>query len=286
MAYAFGGIRFPLAECGDCGMRFLAVQPVGESLAGLYSADYFEGDYRCGRAASSSFDERPFVAENRALLDDFESLASPGRLLEVGCAAGWLLDHARARGWQPHGVELSAAAARFGRDRDLDVFHGDLLSAAFPSSHFDLVYMGDVLEHVPDCRATLAEVARVLRPGGFLYLRGPTTTNSIARALALRLYGAAGRTITLDEPPYHLWEFTPRSLARLSRAVGLDVVRARQTKIPPGRTHGRKTGLQRLAMGALDAVNFRITLWLNVMGDRIVFVARKPDLQEDPPPGR
>src|SRR5258707_804355 len=85
-------------------------------------------------------------------------------------------------------------------------------STSLPAAAFDVVYMGDVLEHVPDCRADLAEVARVLAPGGYLYLRGPTTTNSLARRAGLTAFAIAGRDIVLREPPYHLWEFTPRSL--------------------------------------------------------------------------
>jgi len=132
-----------------------------------------------------------------------------------------------------------------------------------------------VLEHVPDCRAVLAETARLLKTGGHLYLRGPITTNSLARRLALALYGALGRTIVLREPPYHLWEFTPGPLEHLFASAGLEVISARQSKIPPGRAHGEKSPLQRLAMGAVDAINLPLTRLLNAAGDRIVMVGRK-----------
>ena len=286
LVYEFRATRFPLVECARCRMRFLAVQPRGASFAELYARDYFEADYRCGRSHASSFEESAFVAENRGLLDAFEALTPPGRLLDVGCASGWLLHHAKRRGWQAQGVELSEAAVRFARERGLDVHLGDLASAQLPDGSFDLVYMGDVLEHVPDCRATLAEVARVLRPDGVLYLRGPITTHSLARALALRSYGLLGRSIVLREPPYHLWEFTPRSLAGLLERVGLAVVSARQSKIPPGRSHGDKSPLQRLALAAIDAINLPITLWGNTMGDRIVVVARFAARQVGSAPSR
>jgi SAM-dependent methyltransferase len=256
-------------------MRFLAVQPVGDSLAGLYSAGYFERDFRCGRSDASSFTEEAFSEENRGLLLAFEALGPPGRLLEVGCAGGWLLKQAAERGWQVRGVELSGTAVAHARTLGLEVTQGELAQARFPDAAFDLVYMGDVLEHVPDCHATLAEVARVLRAGGHLYLRGPITTHSIARSLALALYRHAGDGIVLREPPYHLWEFTPRSLRNLARAVGLEVVRLRQSKIPPGWSRGEKTLPQRLAMAGLDAVNLPLTTACNVRGDRVVLVARK-----------
>jgi SAM-dependent methyltransferase len=252
------------------------VQPAPESLTGWYDASYFESEFRCGRAAAPSFDDAAFREENRGLLDDFAALGARGRLLDVGCATGGLVRHANERGWQAQGVELSPDAAAYARSRGLEVFRGDLLEARLPAAHFDLVYMGDVLEHVPDCRTVVAEVARVLKPGGWFYLRGPVTTNSIARALALRLYRALGRTIVLHEVPYHLWEFTPRSLARLMAACGLSVTRVRQSKTPPGRARGEKSALQRAVMAAIDALNLPLTTLFNARGDRVVMVARKP----------
>src|SRR5882724_3556213 len=199
--YQFRDVAFPAARCRRCDMRFLRVQPTGAFLESLYAEEYFEQDYRCGRAAGHSFDEASFRDENRGLLDAFEHLRPPGRLLEIGSAAGWLLKHASERGWTTLGVELSSAAVARSRELGVDVVEGDLESAALPAASFDLVYMGDVLEHVPDCRATLAEVTRVLAPGGFLYLRGPITSNSLARRIGLAAYGLAGRDVVLREPP-------------------------------------------------------------------------------------
>lgn len=278
LAYEFRG-RFPAVHCPRCGLLFLAVQPAGEGLAELYSAAYFESDFRCGRSDVAYADEAAFRPENAGLLAAFDVVVPPDgvtrRLLEVGCAGGWLLKHAREHGWDPKGVELSADAAGRARALGLDVFHGDLAGAAYPDASFDLVYMGDVLEHVPDCRAVLAEVARVLVPGGRLFLRGPITTHSLARRLALSVCGATGRTIVLREPPYHLWEFRPASLERLLVSTGFRLDSMQQTKIPPGRTHGRKSPLERAALFALDAVNAPITAALNAFGDRVQLVARR-----------
>ena len=274
LRYEFRG-SFPAAVCRACGMRFVRVQPAAEALRELYGSGYFQRDFRCGRSESEYFCEDAFRTENEDLLREFARLGPPGRLLEVGCAGGWLLKHAAERGWQARGIELSAAAVAHARSLGLAVHEGDLSSARLPDASADLVYMGDVLEHVPDCRATLAEVARVLAPGGHLYLRGPITTNSIARRAGLALYRLAGRDIVLREPPYHLWEFTPRPLARLLRAVGLSVLQMRQSKIPAGRPHGEKGPAQRLAMFVFDVANLPLTRFFNICGDRVVLIARK-----------
>lgn len=283
LRYEYRGKGYPLAECVTCGMRFLREQPTGESLAALYAAPYFERDFRCGRSEATSLDESAFIVENGGLLDRFDELplsrpgGAPRRLLEVGCAMGWLLRHAAARGWQVSGVELSAEAAAHARSLGLDVHEGTLESANLPDASADLVYMGDVLEHVPDCRSTLEQVARVLAPGGCLFLRGPITTNSLARRIGLAVYGVFGEDIVLREPPYHLWEFTPHSLDRLVRSAGLEPVACEQAKIPPGRTHGSKSWAQTVAIALLDSVNVPLTRAFNRLGDRIVLIARKGD---------
>jgi 2-polyprenyl-3-methyl-5-hydroxy-6-metoxy-1,4-benzoquinol methylase len=277
MRYEWQGTRFPAAECRDCGMLFLSVQPAGETLAKMYSAEYFAQDFRCGRSDAPSTDEAAFRAENDGLLDRFESWRGQGRLLEVGSASGLLLKRARERGWQVTGVELSPEAVAHARALGLTVHQGTLADAALPAESFDLVYLGDVLEHVPDCRATLAEVTRVLCTGGHAIVRGPITTHSLARRLGLALYGAVGRQIVLREPPYHVWEFRPSSLKRLVAKVGLEVVALEQSKIAPGRVHGRKTALQAAAMLFLDALNAPLTSLFHVFGDRAVLVARKPE---------
>ena len=289
LRYEFRG-AFPLVACRRCGLRFLGVQPAGPALAELYAPEYFERDFRCGRSETAYACEDAFREENRALLDAFERLvpasarpASPRRLLEVGCAGGWLLRDARARGWEVRGVELASAAVAHARALGLEVFEGDLLDAGLPGAGFDLVYMGDVLEHLPDCRAALAEVARVLRPGGYLYLRGPITTHSLARRLALAAYGGAGGTIVLREPPYHLWEFTPGPLRSLVGRAGLEVASLRQSKIPPGRPHGRKNALERALLAGIDAFNLPLTRLFNVAGDRVVLIARLPPAGPAPP---
>ncbi len=279
MRYEHLGHQFPVARCLQCDLRFLRVQPEGESLAKLYWAEYFTVDYRCGRSDTHSFDERAFRVENRGLLERFAPLKpkqGPARLLEVGCASGWLLKHASEQGWQVRGVELSEHAVKHARGLGLDVAQGTLEQAHYANASADLIYMGDVLEHVPDCGATMREVARVLAPGGAFFLRGPITTHSLARRLGLALYTALRRDIVLREPPYHLWEFTPRSLARLMREAGLEVTVIEQAKIAPGRPHGRKSALQSVVMAAIDLVNMPITRLFNAFGDRVVMVARKP----------
>ena len=272
--YHFGGAIFPGGECTACGLRGLTVQPAPGEFARLYSREYFEGgDVRCGHVGDY-FAERPALLEDGARLSAwFETLTEGRRLLEVGCAAGAVLEAAAGRGWTVQGVEYSPDAAREAGAHGVPVHTGGLEDAALPDASQDVVFLGDVLEHVPDPAATLREAARVLAAGGALALRGPLTTNSIARGLGLAAMDAFGRRLVLREPPYHLWEFEPETLAKLVRGAGFEVESFRQSKTPPSFT--KRKGPGALAVAVLDALN---VLWTNATGtagDRCTLVARK-----------
>ena len=273
--YEYEGARFPGGECAKCGLRGLTVQPAPQEFAALYSRGYFEGgDVRCGHVGDY-FAERPaLLADGARLAEWFASLRGgrPGRLLEIGCAAGATLEAAAARGWSVFGVEYSADAATEARAHGVPVHVGGLADARLPNGSYDVVFMGDVLEHVPDPMATLREVHRVLAPGGALALRGPMATHSLARRLGLAVL--RGRPLTLAEPPYHLWEFEPASLQALVRGAGLTLESFRQSKTPP--SLAKRRGPRALAVAALDAANTAWTALTGALGDRCTMVARRP----------
>jgi len=80
--------------------------------------------------------------------------------------------------------------------------HEDLTALTFDSGSFDLVLSFDVLEHVPDYRAALQEIARVLRPGGTLLASFPFDTNMAFTVTRASI--EADGSITHHLPPeYH-----------------------------------------------------------------------------------
>ena len=140
----------------------------------------------------------------------FERAAAEGRkprVVDIGCATGALLAALRDRGWEPQGVEISAAQAGYGRERHgLPIFAGSLEAAAFPAGRFDLVHASHLIEHLNDPASFLDEASRVLAPGGLLAL---TTPN--ADGFQARLLGPGWRSAIYD----HLYLFTRRTLAAL-----------------------------------------------------------------------
>lgn len=209
---------YEMRRCGDCGAVFVGANPATIDFAALYGESYYRGgsdavfaDY-VGEQA-----QRRAQARRRLwwLRHGPRRWPRQGRLLDVGCAAGFFLAEARAH-YDVQGVELSPWAAAYARERlGLDVRTGTLEQAALPAGRFDIVTLWDVIEHVAEPVPLLAEVARVLAPGG----RAVLTTGDWGSAYAQ----SRGADWHLMTPPWHLTMFSRATLARAAARAGLRV---------------------------------------------------------------
>jgi SAM-dependent methyltransferase len=264
-------------ECLNCRVIFIHPQPTATELKELYSKDYFDGDFRCGHEGNY-FDDRTLVAVvDNALLDRIGQFKSAGHFLEVGCAGGAFLDAARRRGYDARGVEFAAVAARFARDRfGLDVVTGDVRDARFNDSSFDVVFLGDVIEHLPEPVATLMEVHRILAMGGLLVIVCPSQTNTIFSRLGFALFSLLGLRARVTLPPYHVHEYRPASIRFLLRQCGFDTLKVTEAMISPGRVALRGPLVRRLGKKFIQYPNYIITTLFGILGDRLeVFAAKR-----------
>ena len=205
---------FHIVECQRCSLAFVGEDPAQIDFAALYDEGYYTGGQE-GVFADYMGQAPARRASARRRVWGLRRLRRQGRLLDVGCAAGFFLVEAAVH-YAVRGVEISEFSSRFARERfGLDVATGTLHDAAFAAAQFDLVTLWDVIEHVADPAAVLAEVARVLAPGGRVVL----TTGDIGSGYA-RKRGAHWHLLT---PPWHLYFFSRRTLATLAVRAGLRV---------------------------------------------------------------
>jgi len=110
-----------------------------------------------------------WIAAARATL--IPRASRPGSLLvDVGCGAGVLAPHVAHLGYQHLGVDVVSGSAELARDRGITVVLGDARRIPLSNGCADVVVAGEVLEHVPDLDRVVAEVTRILRPGGTLVI--------------------------------------------------------------------------------------------------------------------
>jgi SAM-dependent methyltransferase/tetratricopeptide (TPR) repeat protein len=196
--------------CRHCGFVYTNPQLDPEELAVLYGDKLRPSapDPEYLKANRSIYARRyQWIARELGLPS--EATPAPS-VLEVGCAAGVALTVFREHGWRVCGIEPADTFAAFAREHfALDVATGFYGPGAFEGRRFDLIVCSQVLEHVPDPDAILAQARRNLAEGGRLFLGVPTLMRPMRPVHPLTLQAV------------HLWMFSLPTLTRLLARHGL-----------------------------------------------------------------
>ena len=202
-----------LLKCSGCGFIFADPLKTAEM-----EASYEEDFAASNRHPTFVKRDGQYVIRNahklNRILDELERFKSgDARFLDVGCSAAFFLKLAESRGWKPDGVEISDFGVEFStRELQLPVFQGTLQEAAFPDDHFDVVFSSHVMEHIADPAELLAEMHRVIRPGGALVTVIPTQFSSPSWRFFKTFYG--------DGPPKHVSFYSRSTWNRFIREAG------------------------------------------------------------------
>ncbi len=231
----FGGFRYRgrtyyRMRCAGCGFIFVDPTPDRETFEAMYGDDYFSEYYGGGHDLGYEQGLEAGLRASAAILDRLRPYAPTGHLLDVGCAGGHFLIAARERGYKCLGVELNPKMA----ERARQVFGLEVLDGSFEKvaagrlgCGFDVIYMGDTLEHLPDPAGALRRVRELLAPQGVFTLNGPLTLNRSLYTACLKLKLALGKGRSewyVDEPPYHLWEFNADTMRCFLVGNGFEIL--------------------------------------------------------------
>jgi SAM-dependent methyltransferase len=118
-------------------------------------------------------DDHWWFRERRHLIARAIEGLSPSRALDIGAGAGGNTRVLEAAGWKATALEVSDAGVELARARGLDAVQGDARAIPFPNDHFGLLVAYDVLEHIEQDDQVVAEIARVVRPGGRVLIAVP-----------------------------------------------------------------------------------------------------------------
>ena len=212
------GDAFQVGTCSACGLAVTSPQPSGEAL-GRYYPPAYHGDSDDRRFPAPVEALQRLLYRHRAGVVERVAGGKPGRVLDIGCGRGHLLDAFRRRGWEVQGTELTEHSARFPRQvLGLPVHVGPGDALPFEPGSFDAVVMWHVLEHWPDPRLAIAEASRLLRPGGVFMVGVPNFGSPEARLCRAGWFHL--------DVPRHLCHLTPATLAQALAEVGLEPRRA------------------------------------------------------------
>ena len=212
-----------IVRCPDCGLvrRDSPLSPT--QAAAIYDDEYYrQYELSVGMTGSVGGVLRPHLGVR---LESVERRIGVGRLLEIGCGKGMFLEHAKQRGWQVRGVEVSADAGRVAQEKGLDVHIGPVESVSPPSEPFDFVHMNHVLEHLAEPVDVLRQVGAWLRPGGLVVVEVPNEFDNLFFRIGSLVLPE--RMVTYPVQSTHQIFFNPATLRQAVTTAGLAIERCR-----------------------------------------------------------
>ena len=266
-------------QCRACGFIFLSPRPSAADLALMYSDEYFLHD-GADFGAHSPWDYETAAIRGSVkfpeILGMIKKFKKRGKFFEVGCGMGYFLDYARKQGFEVEGIEYAALGTRVCVEKfGLRVTQCSFEDFKETPESCDVLFMGDVLEHLIDPREMLQKAYRMLKPSGVAAVEVPSMFNSIVGRAAIMTYRASGTNKKMSMPPYHVNEFTPKTLTLMLQKAGFGSAVMIQRVKSPDSIALRGTLFENAAKMVLQYPNYFITKSVGVLGDRLLGIGIK-----------
>jgi SAM-dependent methyltransferase len=212
---------FSVVTCASCGLTYVTPRLEDAALLDeVYNEGYWSSDAAKERGYTDYRSDAPLYLKTyrRRLRVVHRNFKQPGRVLDVGCAAGYFLRVMADEGWDVTGLEPSdairpQAEESLGQER---VLSGILGEVDLPAASFDLITMWDVIEHIPDVVAACKEVRRLLAPGGLFLIETQNVASRAAKVL--------GKKWQHYKHAEHIYHFDPKTIKRVLDEAGFEVL--------------------------------------------------------------
>lgn len=160
-------------RCIACNLEKTYPQASDSELSSIYDNEYYEawGDEI---GACEEVKKETFKIRLKLIPEDKNK-----KILDCGCAAGYLLEIAREQGFIPYGIDINPIGIEIARRKfpSHQVYKGTLEDSPFPGGFFYAIFMNDFLEHVRNPAAILKLAYQLLEPEGFLVIATPDTNS-------------------------------------------------------------------------------------------------------------
>jgi 2-polyprenyl-3-methyl-5-hydroxy-6-metoxy-1,4-benzoquinol methylase len=167
-------------RCPGCDLVFVYPVPEGGEIKNLYSE---ESGYQANKKINVAHVQS--TKKDRTVISYLKSKNPKGKILDIGASSGDFLFLAKEEGLETYGVEINKGTGETAQARGLDVFIGSFENIPFLPQSFDFIFLGDVIEHVPDPRILLEKCKNLLSQKGFLIISTPNLDSFWARTTSL-----------------------------------------------------------------------------------------------------
>ncbi len=215
--------EYAICKCSECGLEQILPRPSADELQLLYATYYnFGGERDTTYTRWREWFLASWLYRLWLWVDgdgSFHGRKGTGRLLDVGCNEGRGLKIFRRNGFLPEGLELNPRAAAVARAAGFRV-QEVLIEDFHPSEGYDIVVLSNVLEHSLDPKRMLLDIARVLKPGGQVWIACPNSRSWLRSIF--------GRAWINWHAPFHISHFSSQTLRSVLRQTGFVQIELRQ----------------------------------------------------------
>lgn len=210
-AIGYPGAKVRVVACRRCGLVFQNPQIDLKTLEKVYPKNF-----RKDKALSEKY--------FRIIIPDAESKmkwiernilnVEKGTVLDIGSAAGVLLNMFKEKGWNTFGVEPTVAFAQYSQEKyGLNVEIGFFQESTLTGIEFDLITISHVLEHIVNPIEFLLIARKKLKDNGYLYVEVPNIQKPKLRVLYSSFFASP-----------HLFLFSPQTLKMVLAKAGFKIV--------------------------------------------------------------
>lgn len=172
---------YPIQECTKCGHRFCTIENATNHTAEVYGDDYF---FEGKQGYPNYLNEKDILfkyGKNYAKV--LSKYTVPGKMLDVGSAAGFILKGFEEAGWQCEGLEPNDTMASYGRNElKVKITTGNLESFE-TTEKFDVVSLIQVIGHFTDLDKAMRNISGMLSENGLVLIESWDMNSTMAKLM-------------------------------------------------------------------------------------------------------
>ncbi|MBF0410217.1 MAG: class I SAM-dependent methyltransferase [Candidatus Riflebacteria bacterium] len=195
-----------LVRCNSCGIIFVP------RMSGCNDNHDF---YRQSATSPFNYYSRNLAASEKNsqyLFSIISRFAQPGKVLDIGCSTGIFMQCAEKHGFEAEGLEIDPNCVRMCNEKfGLKVHNKSVEESEFDKNRFDLINLGDVIEHFVKPLPAMRKIQTWLKPGGIVSISTPDIKSVAARWFQIK-------------PDEHLTYFNSTTLSSILEKAGFKVI--------------------------------------------------------------
>lgn len=205
-------------KCKDCSIQFMNPQ---------YSDEYLEEYYSKYTFEEPKWDEPLLYGHDYYLSLVEKFVSNKGKLLDIGCGKGHLLQAAKKRGWQPVGYDVDCDSVEyFSKKYGIKIYCGDFEKIGWEKNSFQLISMHHVFEHLKNPIKYLHIVTSALEQRGIFFIVIPNIRGLSSR-IKFRMEKLGIRRTNVGryyDTSHHLFYYEPKTLSNVLIKQGYKIL--------------------------------------------------------------